>query len=469
MSTHSRILNSTLKSLAVAALALFAGTHLPARAQDDGPKLNFIRDAETEHFLRKISNPLFAAAGLDTSAVHIYLLNETSINAFVAGGQNMFMHTGTITSAQTPNELSGVIAHETGHIAGGHITRTAESIGKLQTPTLLGVLLGIGVMAAGAPQVGAAIMTAAQTIGMRNYLSYTRAQESSADQAAVRFLSATKQSGQGLLNFFDRLHNDEIISARQPDPYAVSHPLSGDRIASLQREVQASAFFKTQDDPQLLAELQLIQGKIHGFLEPADVVMRRYPVRDTSAQARYARAAAYYRRGQLDLGLAEINSLIKDNPKDAYFFELKGQMLFESGKVSESVEPYRTAAALAVNDGQIHAGLGQSLIAAAEADHDPAKLDAAITALRTAIKEDDDLPIGWRRLAEAYAAKGNEGMANLATAEFNYAIGNLPQAGRFALRAREIIAKGTVSYNRANDIVHLAQEAGGGKRARAGR
>lgn len=443
----------------MSAVAALVAAPLPALAQEDGG-INLLRDAETEKYLRDISNPIFAAAGLDTTAVHIYLVGDPDINAFASGGQNMFMNTGTITAAQVPNELIGVIAHETGHIADGHLSRTSENIGKIETPMLLGMLLGVGAMLAGSPQAGAAILTGAETVGQRSFLLYTRTQEASADQAAVRYLDATHQSGQGLLDFFQRMSNEEIMTSRRIDPYAQSHPLSAERIRLLEQEVSASANLHAVDKPEDIAELKLLQGKITGFLESADVVMRKYPVSDRSQPARYARAVAYYHVGQLAEGLNEVNSLIADSPKNPYFYELKGQMLFESGKVSESVAPYRTAVALLPHDGLIHTGLGQALIGAAEADHDPRLIDEAIPVLRTALKEDQDLPLAWNFLAEAYSAKNDEGNAELATAELKYSVGNILEAGHFALRARDKLVKGTPSYNRALDIIHLAQDTG---------
>lgn len=437
------------------ALALVA-TPLPALA-GEGRGISLLRDSETEKFLRDVSNPIFQAAGLDVTATHIYIVNDSTINAFAAAGQNMFMNTGTINAAQVPNELIGVIAHETGHIAGGHITRTAESIGKIQTPMLLGMLLGVGAMIAGAPDAGAAIMTGAQTIGERSFLMYSRQQEARADEAGLRYLTATHQSGEGLLDFFARLHNEEILTARKIDPFAQSHPLSGERLRTLTEQVEKSPYRNAEDRPELVAQLKLVQGKIHGFLDGADAVLRRYPPKDKSAPARYARAVAYYRVGQLAEGLNEVNSLIAESPQYAYFHELKGQMLFESGKVSEAVDPYRTAASLLPHDGLIHMGLGQALLSAAETQRDPKLVDESISVLKTAVKEDQDLPMAWNFLAEAYSTKNDTAMAQLATAEFNYSTGNLLEAARFAIRARDKLSKGSVSYNRANDIIHLAQ------------
>ncbi len=430
-----------------------------AIAQEGGGGINLLRDTETEKFLRQVSEPLWIAAGLDPTAIHVYLVGDPEINAFVAEGQNLFMQTGTIVAADVPNQLIGVIAHETGHIADGHISRTAESIGNIERPMLIGMLLGFGAMLAGSPQAGAAILAGSQTIGERSFLAFTRTQEASADQAAVKFLTATHQSGQGLLDFFEKLRNEEIMTARRIDPYAQSHPLSAERITLLQQEVDASPYKDAKDSPELVAELRLIQAKITGFMDTSDAVFRRYPLSDTSAPARYARAAAYYHIGQLKEGLEQIDSLIQEQPKDPYFYELKGQMLFESGKVVEAVDPYKTAVQLMPHDGIIHTGLAQALIGAAEAQHDPKLLDQAIPVLQTAIKEDAELPMAWRFLAEAYADKNDEPMADLATAEFHYETGNIMEAGRFALRARDKLEKGTVSYNRALDIIHLAQDA----------
>jgi predicted Zn-dependent protease len=444
---------------ALAALATLLLAPTPGFTQRDEGGLALIRDAETEAYLRKMCDPIFLAAGLDPSAVHIYLINDGSINAFVAEGQNVFVHTGLIQAADTPNQIAGVLAHETGHMAAGHMIRTSEALGKIQRPMLVGMLLGIGAMLGGAPDVGAAILTGSQTIGLRSVLSYTRAQEAATDQAGVRYLEQTHQSGRGLLEFFQKLSRREIQTSRKIDPYQVDHPLSAERISLLERAVNASSYANVRDTPETLAQLKLIQGKIAGFLEKSEIVMRRYPVTDRSAGARYARSAGYYRQGLLADGLSEIDSLLKEEPKNPYFWELKGQMLFESGKVVEALEPYRTSIKFLPRDGLIHVGLGQALINAAEAERNPAHLDEAISVLNIAKETDRELPIAWRFLAQAYSAKNDTAMADYATAELNASFGNIIEAGRFAMRARDKLPRGTVAYNRAQDIIALAQDA----------
>lgn len=448
----------TRLALSCVALAGLLLAPFPAPAQS-GDGIPFIRDAETEAYLRRMCDPIFVAAGLDPTAVHIYLVNDDSINAFVAEGQNVFVFTGLITAAPSPNALAGVLAHETGHMAGGHMLRTSDAMSKIQRPALIGMLLGIGAMIGGAPDVGAAILTGAQTIGYRSALAYTRAQEASADQAAVRYLEVTHQSGRGLLDFFQQLSRREIQTSYKIDPYQVSHPLSAERISLLERAVGSSPYANAKDSPESIAELQLIQGKISGFLEKSDVVMRRFPVSDKTPAARYARAASYYREGLLANGLSEVDSLIKEEPKNPYFWELKGQMLFESGKVVEALEPYRTAVKYLPRDGLIHVGLGQALINAAETQNNaPALLDEAIAVLNVAKEVDRELPIAWRFLAQAYSDKGDPVMADYATAELNAATGKIMEAGRFAMRAQGKLKRGTVAYNRAQDIIAMAQD-----------
>lgn len=447
-------------ALSVAALAGLILAPFPALTQSGDGGIPLIRDAETEAYLRKMCDPIFVAAGLDPSAVHIYLVNDGSINAFVAEGQNIFVFTGLLTSAPSPNALVGVLAHETGHMAGGHMLRTSEAMGKIQRPTLIGMLLGIGAMIGGAPDVGAAVLTGAQTIGVRNALAYTRVQEAATDQAAVRYLEATHQSGQGLLDFFQQLSRREIQTSRKIDPYQVDHPLSAERISLLERAVNASPYVNTKDTPEAIAQLKLIQGKISGFLEKPDIVLRRYPLTDKSAGARYARAAADYRQGLLADGLSEIDSLIQDEPKNPYFWELKGQMLFESGKVVEALEPYRASVKYLPRDGLIRVGLGQALINAAETqNNNSALLDEAVAVLTVAKEVDRELPIAWRFLAQAYSDKSDPVMADYATAELNAATGNIMEAGRFAMRAQGKLKRGTVAYNRAQDIIALATDA----------
>lgn len=464
MSRSRRFRIAPVLSFGLAWTAVLALLLAPVSAGAQG--ISLIRDAETEHMLRDMTDPIFAAAGLNAKSVDIYLVNDQSQNAFVAAGQKMFFHTGIITASEEPNELIGVIAHETGHITGGHLARSSEAIAAMMRPTLIGAAIGLAAIAAGAPQVGAAVLAGSQQVGQRAYFAFSRSQEASADQAALYFLNQTHQSGKGLLTFFDRFRDQIATLSHTVDPYTQTHPLSRERIQALESGVKASAYYGAGDSPEMKRRLNLVKAKLYGFIERPDVALRRYPVTDQSETARYARSVIYFRQGRIDDALAEIDHLIANDPDNPYFVELKGQILFEGGRVGDSVAPYAKAVAMAPDEPLIRTSYGQSLAAQAELTGDAAMTQQAIKELRAAIADEADLTIAWRALAQAYSNAGDEPMAQLATAELYFNAGQMGQAASFAQRALPKLEKGTTAHIRASDIIQLASVAGGGENGR---
>ncbi len=414
-----------------------------------------IRDAEIEELMRDYSYPIFRAAGLEPGSVDIYLINDASVNAFVAGGQKMFLHTGLILESDYPNELIGVIAHETGHIAGGHLARTQDAMASASIPVYLGAAIGLGLMVAGLPEAGMAIMFGSQHVAMRNFLSYSRIQEASADQAGMTYLEETQQSGRGMVAFFDRFRDQEAMISTDQDPYIRSHPLSSDRIALLEERVEQSPYADATDSPESIHRLRMVQAKIRGFLEPVPVVFRRFPPEDRSQEARYARSVAYFRRGQTDEALEELDTLLAEEPENPYFHELRGQILFEGGRVAEAIPDYQRSVELAPTSALLRINLGQALLASEEDRGNTRTNQEAIRTLQFATARDNTSSFAWHQLAIAYARAGDEGMANLATAERYYMVGARPEARQFAARARDKLPEGTINWNRAMDILDL--------------
>lgn len=438
---------------AVAAVALLAA-QAPAWAKAG------IRDAEIERILRGYSDPILKAAGLDPKAVTIYIINDPSLNAFVAGGQNIFINTGMMMTLDTPNELKGVIAHETGHISGGHLARGPEAMSKAEVPMLIGMLAGIAAIAVGAPDIGMALLIGAQSIAQREVLAYSRTQESAADQAGVKFLNSSGQSPRGMMSVFDRFADQEALSGYRQDPFVRSHPLSRERSSALQNLVEESPYKDKPDTLQELTDYQMMRAKLRGFIDKPEVVLRQYPMRDRSAAARYARAAAFFRSADLTRALPEIDSLIEERPTYAYFWELKGQILVESSRPKEGVPAYRKAVELAPNEPLILASLGAALLAT----EDQAVVDEAKKHLQRALTEEPDNAMAWYYLADAHARSGNDAMAALATAERYYALRAYPQAMNFAQRAQKRLSEGTNDWQRANDILSISQSAAGSEK-----
>lgn len=443
-SLHSR----TARVAAAAAVFSFAASFsAPVQAQPRGVSL--IRDAEIERNLRNYVDPIVTAAGLSPSSVSIYIVNDSSLNAFVAGGQNIFINTGMIMTLDTPNQIKGVIAHETGHISGGHLVRGPEAFERAQTPMFVTMLLGVAAFAAGAPDLGAALLMGSQHVAMRNILTYSRTQESAADQAGVSYMNAIKESPSGMLEVFEKFADQEILSGRKLDPYVRSHPLSRERVSTLTDLAQKSPYRDRLDSKDDLLTYELMRAKLRGFIEGGDVTLRRYPLRDKSMPARYARAVAYFRTADTDRALAEVNSLLAERPDYPFFWELKGQIYVESARPQEGIAPYRKAAELAPGEALIQASLGAALVAT----EDEGKLDEAIKVLRSTLAKEPENAMAWYHLATAYERKGDEGQAQLATAERYFAIGAKKQAVQFAGRSLGKLKEGTVDWQRARDIL----------------
>ncbi|WBQ09200.1 M48 family metalloprotease [Hyphomonadaceae bacterium ML37] len=430
-----------------AALAALVLASAPAIAQ------GLVRDAEIEAVMRAYSDPLIEAAGLNVNSVDIYLVGDMEFNAFVTRGQNVFLNTGLIVVAQTPNEIKGVIAHELGHIEGAHLVRMQQA--ERSAMAAMAAAIGVGIIAAlaGAGDAGAAIIASSPQFATLDFMTYTRSQEAAADQAAVRFLTATGQSARGLVNTFERLAHQERLSYQRRWQYFRSHPLSSDRIAALRRNVEASLYADVPDTEEEVETLRRIQAKIIGFMAPPAQTFERYPESDTSIPARYARAVAFYKQGLMNRAEEVVLTLIDDEPDNPYFHELHGQMLFESGAIARAIPPYRRSLELADRQPLLQIGLATALIATG----DEAAVNEAVTLLTQALVSEPDNAFGWFQKSLAYTALGDLAMAELATAERYFAIDDSMHAHLFARRAHERLERGTEAWIRSAELLYATE------------
>jgi predicted Zn-dependent protease len=436
---------------ALSALALVAAQIPPAYADDESGGI--IRDAEIEATLRSYADPIFLAAGLKPSEIHVYILEDRSLNAFVSGGQNMFLHTGLIMAAETPNQLKGVMAHETGHMAAGHLVRSHEGQSQAMVPALISIGLGVLAMAGGAPDAGATLIAGSQQFAISQFMTFTQTQESSADQAAVTYMDATHQSSEGLLDFFSNFREQELFSQDRREPLFRSHPLSSERIQALRERVDRSPYRDAKDSPEDIARFKMMQAKLFGYLEAAGRVYAKYPESDLSQPARYARAFAAYRIPDLQRATKETQELITIDGKNPYYQELMGQILFESGHWDQALPYDRKAVALSPDSVLLQVNLGRAL----SASPNEADLKEAVKVLQRATALEPDNPYAWSEMATAYGALKQEGMAELASAEMNFALGNYPLALNFAQRAKKGLPEGSTSWRRASDIALAAE------------
>lgn len=434
-------------------VALLLGLALlsrPAMAQQ------ILRDAETEAFLQQISAPLIQAAGLSPNNVQVLLIDDPSINAFVAGGQIVWIHSGLLIAADNANEVQGVIAHELGHIEGGHVIRSSEGIKTATGITLVSLLLGAAAIAAGGPEAGVGIMSAGQQAALGKYLAFSRTQESSADLAGARYLSKAGISGRGSLDFFKKLQNMEYryrLRDDLDDGYASTHPLSADRIAILTDLYQKDPAWNAKTPPAEEAEFERIKGKLFGFVSDPAQTLRTYPPSDQSIPAHYARAYAWHKSAYPEKTMAEVDALIAAGPHDPYFLEMEGQVLLENGHPADAIPPLREAVRLTNSEPLIAALLGHALVATEDRSH----YAEAEQVLRAAVSKDRDNPFAWYQLGLAYEQQGDSARAALATAERASLEGDDGTALRSAQAAMAGIPKGTSDYLRAEDIAMAAR------------
>jgi predicted Zn-dependent protease len=429
------------------------------KQQQSGP--NLIRDAEIEGLLRLYSRPIFKAAGINPAAVKVYVIADPSINAFVAGGQRVFIHTGLITRSDSPNQVIGVLAHETGHIAGGHLARMNSEIQHASAQQIIGMLVGAAAVVGGAlagsgeaAQAGQGIVMGSQGLAQRGFLAYQRGMESTADQSALKYLSATGQSAKGMLTLFNTLASESIATTNGADPYAYSHPMPFDRIRALEIEAKKSAYFDKPDDAALMLRHQLAKAKLAGFMQSSQLVFQRYPSSDNSLPSRYARAIAMFRRGDLKNAIPVIDTLTTDLPADPYFWELKAQAYLENGEAAKGIPAINKARSLLPNNSLLEVLNAQILLG----NEQPANAEAAIVLLRKARQTEPDMADIYKYLARAYALKNDIPRAELATAEYAWLTGDKGLAIEKANSAQNFFKHGSPEWLRANDLLNFANK-----------
>lgn len=434
--------------IVLCAISAFCIAAQPAVAQ----ALQLVRDTEAERLLKSYEDPILVAAGLDPLAVKMYIVQDPAINAFAAEGQNIFVNTGLLQQLHSPNEVIGVLAHETGHIAGGHLIRDTSAISKAMVPMLIGVAAGVAAMIAGAGEGGMALIGLGMTASQAQFMQFSRVQEATADQMGQRFLRQTHQSGQGMLDVFERLADEEAMSAYKVDPMVMDHPASRDRIDLLQRLVEASPYKDVKDSPEAAHAFRMLQAKLAGFLDPVDLVLSHFPASDMSEEAHYARAVAYFREPELQKALAECDQLVKIEPRNPFFWELMGQIFVDMSRPESGVPPYQKSVEL-LPDAPL---LRVSLAAAQLATEKTLLAKPALDNLKIALRQENDNTFAWFEAAQAYSELGNEPMANLSTAERYYNAGAMPAAAHFAMLAQKKLAQGTPDWQRASDIMAVA-------------
>jgi predicted Zn-dependent protease len=424
-----------------------------AAAQATSPRIVTIRDAETEHFIRRLAHPLFRAAGIDPALVRITLIQDRAINAFVTMGNRMFLQTGLLQQAGSAEEVAGVLAHETGHIAGGHLIRLPEEMRAAMLRTIAATLLG-GAAAAASGQGGAmaAGMLGGHAMAMGQFLAFSRGQEQSADHAALAYLDRLRWPSQGMENLLERLLDQELLSAARQDPYFRTHPLSRDRLDFVREQIGRSSPGQHALPAGVEEAFAMVKAKLDGFIDAPAITWRRYPESDGSAPARYARAIAAFRSGRIQDAVDRLDGLLRESPSSPWLLEAKGQVLFEGHRPEEALAPYAAAARLAPEEGLIRLGHARVLIELGQ----PAQLRQAVEELKAALaRSERESPFAWRQLAIARGRLGQMPLADIALAEEALLLNEPRSARELATRAAAALPPGPMRL-RALDIANAA-------------
>ncbi len=418
----------------------------PVRAQE---RVSLIRDTEVEAIIRTYGTPLWKAAGLQPSAVRVILVKDDRLNAFVAGGQNLFLNTGLLIKAASAGQVIGVMAHEAGHMAGGHLARMPEAIRNAMITSLIAMALGMGAGVAGhaGGNVGGGAIGIGTSLAERNLFSFTRSQEQAADQAGVGYLDQLGISARGLMQFMEQIQHQEVLSSVRQDPYLRTHPLTSERIDFLRNQVAQSRYSDTPVAPDLEALQRRMRVKLSAFIDPPGKTLDVWAKGD-SVEARYARAIAWYRIPEIKKALPEVDGLIRDFPNDPYFHELRGQMLFENGRIAEALPSYKQAITLKPDAALIRIDYAHAQLELG----DPALVPDAEANLNTAVRTEPELPELWRQLAVAYGRGGQLGMAAMALAEQALLEGRRFDARDQARRAMRLLPTGSPGWIKAQDV-----------------
>ena len=436
------------------ALMLSMAAVRPAFAQQEDSGPSQLRDTETELMFKQMATPLIVAAGLDPNSVKVALLNDPEINAFVATGQTVYVQSGLLEACDNVNQLQGVVAHELGHVVAGDAIRSGQGEKQATGIMILSLLLGaVAVAAGGGADAGMGVFAAGQRAALGEFLAFTRAQEATADASGARFLSKAGISGKGMLQFFNKLQNEEYRYAiYSKDSFDRDHPLSSERIEALEQKLKSDPAYDKPIDPALEARFDRVKAKLLGYIDPKQAVIK-YPESDQSIPAHYARAYAYHLGGYPQKAEAEADALLAKDPHDPFFLELKGQILLEGGKPKEAIAPLREAVERSNEAPMIAAMLGHALVAT----EDPKNFAEAKQILKVAVNRDNEDPFAWYQLGIIYDREGDDPRAALATAERNNLEGNPKMALASAQMAMKGIPPGSPDYLRAQDIAMVSK------------
>ncbi len=422
-------------------------------------KILIINDAEINNYINDLSKPLLISSGLSHEFVEVNIIFNDRINAFVANGQRIFIHSGLITNSDEPEEIIGVIAHEIGHIVSGHLTRTREVISSASTAGILAALFGVisvGIYHNSVEQVegdltAAAIFSSANSLSINSILKYSRTQELNADMYAINLLEENKISGRGLLKILYKLSKNDEINSDQIH-YLSTHPLNSERISIARNKIKESKYYISQSNERSLKDLNNIKAKINGYTKPNEYLEKFR--NDKTIPGKIAKATSLHKLGKNRESIKIFQTLINDNPKNPYFYESLGKAFLSDRKIKKSINAYKKAIVISDNNPLILLGYSQALISAnnKESDYE------AIKVLEIVTKKIEKNFSAWRLLEIAYGRSGKFGKSFLAGAEKSLISGKKNSANKKANEALKLLKVNSPDFFRAKDIILITKK-----------
>ena len=411
---------------------------------------SLLRDPDIEHSLKQLASPVLNAAGLPAGRMQVLVVDDSTLNAFVIDRDHIFIHAGLLLKLTTAEQLQSVIAHEAAHIANGHIARRTANARASQNLAAFGLALAAAAAATGNPNAGVAIGIGMQSSAQRSFFGHTRAEEASADQSAIRYLTRAGVDPRGSVDVMEIFSGQELLSAGRQDPYARSHPLSRDRLRAMQAAAGAYEGRFTAD-PTANYWFERARGKLGAFYRAPKWTLPRAGDSGHKDIEMMRKAVAWHRSGKGNEALKAMNSLLKAAPNDPFLQELHGQILLERRQIQAALGAYGRAVKLAPRNALIVGQYGHALLVSGNPK-------AALPHLeRSANLERRDARV-LRDLGGAYAQLGNTGMASLLTSE-RYALQGRPKDALIhAKRALGLLNQGSPGWQRAQDVL-LASEA----------
>ncbi|MBM3611000.1 MAG: tetratricopeptide repeat protein [Alphaproteobacteria bacterium] len=433
-----------IKSLCIALLILINGY-----ASAEFKKGTAIRDAEIEKILKNYLDPLFKVAGLNPEEARIVMIVESALNAAALPNNTLLFYTGFLMETENPEEIAGVLAHEVGHIAARHLVRMYGAMENAQKVGLLGALVGIAVGLLGSPDAGLALALGGSSQALHTFLHYRRSEEEAADMLAVKYLEALKWPIRGLRTFLTKLLGQELLSEKLQDPYLRTHPLTQDRV----ERIRAKEIKSPKAMPNLFQEQHhRMVVKLKAFLWAPEKTLEKF--KGNTPLDLYAQSIAYYRQADFDKALSLIETLIKTEPTNPFFWEFKGQILFDSGRIKESIVPYKKAIDLFPESALLNVALAQSLLQ----NDTEETLKEAVMHLQKALQKETDSGLAWQYLAIAYGKQNKMAQMALALSEHGLLTQQWDYAKEQAIRAQHFCKKSDKEYRRAEEIKNIAEQ-----------